>query len=173
MSKYVAFLRGVNVGGRIIKMADAKACLEKAGLQNVRTILQSGNVIFESDKSDIPEIKQLIERALTGSFNYQAKVQVLSIDNLQRIINDYPFGQAGVVQHDYVIFLENGLENEIVSEDYVLADGEKVKAGAGVIYWRVDKGSTLKSNFAKQLAKTKYKDFNTNRNLNTLRKIIT
>lgn len=172
MGKYVVFLRGVNVGGRIIKMADLKTCLETTGLKNVKTILQSGNVIFESDKTDTSKLKQQIEQALTKTFNYPAKVQVLSMVNMQRIIDNYPFGAAGASQHDYVIFMENGLEAEIIKEDYMLAKGEKVKAGAGVAYWRVDKGSTLKSDFAKQLSKTKYKDFNTNRNLNTLRKII-
>jgi uncharacterized protein (DUF1697 family) len=53
-----------------------------------------------------------------------------------------------------------------------LGPQERVAAGEGVVYWRVDKGSTLKSNFAKLLTKAKYRDFNTNRNLNTLRKLL-
>lgn len=153
-------------------MADVKACLEKSGLQNVKTVLQSGNVIFESNETDVSSLKGQIEVALTKTFNYPAKAQVLSADNLRKIIDNYPFGRAGASQHDYVIFMENGLENGIVKEDYKLAKDEKVRAGTGVVYWRVDKGSTLKSNFAKLLAKPQYKDFNTNRNLNTLRKLI-
>jgi uncharacterized protein (DUF1697 family) len=58
MTKYVAFLRGINVGGRIIKMADLRICLEKAGFGDVKTILQTGNVIFESDISDTAELKR-------------------------------------------------------------------------------------------------------------------
>ena len=49
--KYVALLRGINVGGRnIIKMGALKVCLEQCGFVNVATFIQSGNVIFESDK---------------------------------------------------------------------------------------------------------------------------
>ncbi len=171
MTKYVVLLRGINVGGRIIKMADLKACLEKAGLQNVVTLLQSGNVVFESDMS-APELKKLIESSLSARFGYPAKAQVLAMDSLRAIVASYPFGTAGDSQHDYVIFLENGLEKELAGEPCDLNAGEQVAAGRGVIYWRVDKGSTLKSAFAKLLTKAKYKDFNTNRNIKTLLKML-
>lgn len=169
--KYTAFLRGINVGGRIIKMADLKICLEKAGLQNVTTLLQSGNVIFESDLSQA-ELKKIIEVTLTKTFNYPAKVQVLSVEALQKIVMNYPFDATDVNQHNYVIFVENNLEKDLIDESYQLAPDEQIKAGQGVVYWRVDKGSTLKSTFAKQLTKAKYKNFNTNRNLKTLQKLL-
>jgi uncharacterized protein (DUF1697 family) len=171
MTNYVAFLRGINVGGRVIKMADLQACFRDLGLQNVRTVLQTGNVLFAS--SDSAELlKRRIEAGLARAFNYAAKSQVFKVDDLRRIIDAYPFGEAGNDQHDYVIFLENGLEKSLVSETYNLAMGERVAAGNGVVYWRVDKGSTLQSSFAKLLTKAKYKNFNTNRNLKTLRKLL-
>lgn len=152
-------------------MADLKVCLEKAGLRSVTTLLQSGNVVFES-KLTAPELKQLIETTLTETFGYPAKAQVLLLETLAAIVNDYPFGTAGDNQHDYVIFLENGLEKDLAGEPCKLAVGEQAAAGQGVVYWRVDKGSTLKSTFAKLLTKAKYKDFNTNRNLKTLKKML-
>ena len=159
------------MGGRIIKMADLKVCFEKTGFKNVATLLQSGNVLFESDK-DASELKKEIEEALTKTFNYPAKVQVVDIQTLREVIDNYPFGNAGGSQHDYVIFMENGLERDVVNEQYEPALGERVQAGKGAVYWRVDKGSTLKSSFAKLLTKSKYKDFNTNRNINTLQKLV-
>jgi uncharacterized protein (DUF1697 family) len=171
MTQYVAFLRGINVGGRIVKMADLKTCLAEAGLSNITTFLQSGNVVFESALS-AARLKKVIETALTTTFSYPAKTQVFTVHDLRKIAEDYPFGVAGDDQHDYVIFIENGLEKTLLQESYNLAPGEKVSAGKGVIYWRVDKGSTLRSSFAKLLTKAKYKDFNTNRNLKTLLKII-
>jgi uncharacterized protein (DUF1697 family) len=68
MTKYVAFLRGINVGGRIIKMTKLKACFEKAGFSNVSTLLQTGNISFESDKKE-RELKTEIETLLTNTFN--------------------------------------------------------------------------------------------------------
>lgn len=172
MTMYVAFLRGVNVGGRIVKMAELKTCFEKAGFKNVSTLLQSGNVIFESDKSE-PALKSEIEQLLTKNFNYPAKVQVLKLSRLKKLIDGYPFGAAGPKQHNYIIFMENGLEKTALDDDYELGAGEKVQAGAGVIYWRVDQGQTLRSSFGKLLSRSKYKNFNTIRNINTLNKILT
>ena len=171
MTRYVAFLRGVNVGGRTIRMADLRACLEKAGLNDVVTLLQSGNVVFASGRS-ASELKKLIETALAKTFGYPAKAQVISLSRLAEIVDKYPFGTAGDDQHNYVVFMEDGLENELVAEPCELTTGEQVAAGQGAVYWRVDKGSTLKTGFAKLLTKAKYRDFNTNRNLRTLKKIL-
>jgi uncharacterized protein (DUF1697 family) len=170
MTKYVAFLRGINVGGRIVKMADLKVCLEKGGLKNVKTILQTGNVVFESDQNEA-QLKSLIEQTLTKTFSYPAKVQVLSIDNLNKTIKAYPF-KAKEGYHSYVIFIENGLEKDLAQEKSGLEGSlEQVAAGQGVVYWQVERGQTLKSTFGKILSKSKYKELNTNRNLNTLQKI--
>ena len=171
MKRWIALLRGVNVGGRTIKMAELREVIEEAGLENVETVLQSGNVTFDS--SDGPSrLKEKLEAALRERFGYDAKVQVIERGQLGKIVDAYPFGKADASQHDYVIFLERGLERDLADEEVELGVQERVAAGDGVLYWRVDKGSTLKSNFAKLLTKTKYRDFNTNRNLNTLRKLL-
>ncbi len=170
MNKYVAFLRGINVGGRIIKMAELKACFEKAGFKDVSTLLQTGNVVFESNLTE-PKLKKQIEELLTKEFNYPAKVQVISIKNLKKIVQDNPFANAPADYHQYVIFIENDLEIQLVA-DAGKQLGEEVKAGHAVVYWKVRKGQTLTTPFAKLLTKSKYKDFNTNRNINTLQKIL-
>lgn len=173
MSKYVAFLRGINVGGRIIKMADLKACFEGMSFKNVSTLLQSGNVIFESNTNQ-QKLKAKIEGGLTKTFNYPAKVQVFSLDNLKEITDAYPFDTSDEDFQHYVIFLEGNLAKDLASEDGEL-DGkiEKIKLGEGVVYWQVQKGMTLKSGRSKYLTKPKYKDFNTTRNIKTLKKIAT
>lgn len=170
MTKYVAFLRGINVGGRIVKMAELKACCEGAGLQNVSTVLQTGNVIFESDES---ELKSVIESALTKTFEYPAKAQIIELDELRQIIKSYPFDSSDENMQHYVIFMENDLEkvlfNEVESLDTQI---DSLAEGNGVLYWRVQKGMTLKSVFAKFLTKSKYRLYNTNRNIKTLKKLI-
>lgn len=171
MTEYAAFLRGINVGGRTIKMDDLRRCLEKAGLNGARTLLQSGNVVFQSSLSAV-ELKNLIETNLSREFGYPAKAQVLPLSKLAEIVHKYPFGLATDAQHDYVILMEDGLEKDLVAEPCELAPGERVVAGQGVVYWRVDKGMTLKSDFAKVLAKPKYRVFNTNRNIRTLKRML-
>ena len=152
-------------------MAELRSVLEAAGLETVETILQSGNVNLDSPDG-AARLKDRLETTLRERFGYDAKVQVLERDQLGRIIDAYPFGKADASQHDYVIFLERGLERDLAAEEVELGADERVAAGDGDVYWRVDKGSTLKSNFAKLLTKAKYRDFNTNRNLNTLRKLL-
>src|SRR5437868_449507 len=109
MVKYAAFLRGVNVGGRMVKMAELKASFEKAGLQAVKTLLNSGNVVFESDKTE-QQLKKQIEETLTKTFGYPAKVWVLSVSELKNLVDANPFINAPKDYHQYVIFFENGLE---------------------------------------------------------------
>jgi uncharacterized protein (DUF1697 family) len=168
---WVALLRGVNVGGRTIKMQELRETLDDAGLENVATVVQSGNVTFDSSNS-AAKLKDLIESALRQRFGYDAKVQVIEREELRKVIDAYPFGTADASRHDYVIFLERGLEQDLAAEKVELGAQEKVAAGDGVVYWRVDKGSTLKSNFAKLLTMAKYRDFNTNRNIKTLRRLL-
>jgi uncharacterized protein (DUF1697 family) len=171
MKHWVALLRGVNVGGRTIKMEQLRAAFTDLDLENVATILQSGNVTFDSPRT-AAKLKDRMEEGLRKRFGYDAHVQVIERDALRKIIDDYPFGTADRDRHDYVIFMERGLEKNLAAENVELGPKEKVEAGDGVVYWRVDKGSTLQSAFGKLLTKSKYRDFNTNRNVRTLRKLL-
>jgi uncharacterized protein (DUF1697 family) len=167
----VAFLRGINVGGHNIKMAELTTCFESLGFQSVVTILQTGNVMFETNIK-LPEIKMIIENALVSQFHYSIKVQVYSLDKLKEIVAHNPF-MSDDTHHSYVLFFENKLEKQLLEEATGLDNRvDSVQAGDGVIYWRVPIGLTLTSAFAKYLTKAKYKKFNTNRNIKTLQKII-
>jgi uncharacterized protein (DUF1697 family) len=167
---WVALLRGVNVGGRVVRMAELRDALQAFGLEDVATILQSGNVRFVSEAS-AAALQARIEAKLRERFGYDAHVQVLERDRLRKIVDAYPFGAAEDTRHDYVIFMERGLETALAAENVELGDNERVAVGDGVVYWRVDKGSTLRSSFGKLLTRASYRDANTNRNLRTLRKL--
>lgn len=171
MRHWIALLRGINVGGRTIRMAELRDALTQLGLENVATVLQSGNVTFDSPLT-AAKLQVQIEGALRKRFEYEAHAQVTEREQLRKIVEVYPFGTADADRHDYVIFMERGLEGDLAAEKVELAANEKVAAGDGVVYWRVDKGSTLQSAFGKLLTKAKYRDFNTNRNVRTLRKLL-
>jgi uncharacterized protein (DUF1697 family) len=126
----------------------------------------SGNVRFDSSVAG-EKLQATIEKGLGERFGYEAHVQVIERGRLERVVDAYPFGAAGEDSHDYVVFMERGLEKDLAAEKVELGKDERVEAGDGVVYWRVDKGSTLQSPFGKLLAKAKYRDFNTNRNLRT------
>jgi uncharacterized protein (DUF1697 family) len=169
--RYVAFLRGINVGGRTIKMAELKAFFEGSGYEEVTTILQSGNVVFDSD-ARLPALKRTIEAGLSSRFDYPAHVQIFPLAQLRRIVDASPF-EGDSATHSYVIFFEKGLEKQLAQEASGLdGNAESIQIGDSVIYWKVSKGSTLESDFAKFLTKARYRSLHTNRNINTLRKIV-
>ncbi|HEX5965409.1 MAG TPA: DUF1697 domain-containing protein [Pyrinomonadaceae bacterium] len=89
MTKYVALLRKINVGGQnVIKMDALREAFEAAGLKNVRTFQQAGNVVFETTAKN-PVAK--IERVLSVSFDSDLKAIVFSLDELANIAKRNPF----------------------------------------------------------------------------------
>src|SRR4051794_34810494 len=89
-TQFAAFLRGVNVGGVNLKMADVAAALADAGFANVRTILATGNVLLESS-SAVSTVRKKAESALRETFGYDAWVLAYKIETLRDIVEAYPF----------------------------------------------------------------------------------
>jgi uncharacterized protein (DUF1697 family) len=172
MTKYIAFLRGINVGNIRIKMPDLKAAFERMNCTEVKTFLQSGNVVFNSEKT-VQDIKSTLEKGLTETFNYDAYVLIYAFDSLSDIIAQYPF-ERDENHHAYVLFVQNAvIFDELALFASNLGDESKrVQLGKTALYWRVETGQTLETVFAKTLAKAKYKKYITVRNLNTLEKMI-
>jgi uncharacterized protein (DUF1697 family) len=169
MKKQIALLRGINVGNIRIKMPDLKLAFETLGFQQVKTYLQTGNVIFESDKT-LEEVKPILEKVLSETFHYEAFVLLYDFDFLSNIIDKYPF-EREKSHHAYIIFIDN---EAIFGELKNLSENsdEPIKSGNQVIYWKVVKGKSLETPFSKILAKAKYKKNTTVRNINTLEKMI-
>jgi uncharacterized protein (DUF1697 family) len=90
----VAFLRGINVGGhKKISMADLKKAFESLGFKNVRTVLASGNVVFEAPGKD-RALADTIAARLENVFGFPVKVVLRSVGELQAIVNADPFKGA-------------------------------------------------------------------------------
>ncbi|MDP2329037.1 MAG: DUF1697 domain-containing protein, partial [Dehalococcoidia bacterium] len=86
MARLVAFLRGVNVGGINIKMADLAQVFTGLGYTDVRTVLASGNVLFDTKERDRTATKRRIEAALTERFGYEAWVILLDLPAVAKVI---------------------------------------------------------------------------------------
>lgn len=171
MKSFVAFLRGINVGGRNISMSDLKSCGESIGLHDVRTVLQTGNIIF-SDVRSSQLLEKLLANAIAGSFHFTPAIFIYESALVKTVVDQNPWSSVTADSHVYVVFFKNGLEDTLLKEFKSLPSGiDMIQSGKGVVYWRVPKGMTLKSPFAKLLAKASYKDFNTVRNIRTLEKI--
>jgi uncharacterized protein (DUF1697 family) len=171
--RYVVLLRGVNVGGVKVTMAPLRAALAAAGFSNVTTLLASGNVLLES-ADDRAAVKAVCERVLRDTFTYDAWVLVYTVAEIQAIVDAYPFVRVDDVQHPYVIFSEDGVSSsELAAVDGVDAAVEQVQLGPhGVLYWQVDRGSTIGSVIGKASARARYKSTTTTRNLRTVEKLL-
>ena len=108
MTKFVAFLRGINVGGnKLIKMEDLKKCFASAGFKNVKTILASGNVLFESANADENALAKKIADKLKAELGHDVGIQIRSIDEIQKLADRAPFKKIKVTPETrlYITFL--------------------------------------------------------------------
>jgi uncharacterized protein (DUF1697 family) len=107
-SQYVAFLRGINVGGNsLIKMADLKKAFEKMGFTDVRTVLASGNVLFTPEQTDKTALARAIESGLKKALGKDIHAMVRSIDDIRKLRSLEPFKEIKVTPSIrlYVTFL--------------------------------------------------------------------
>jgi uncharacterized protein (DUF1697 family) len=97
MVRYVAFLRGINVGGKsVIKMETLKASFKMYGFKNVKTFIQSGNILFDSTSSNISSIEKKIEKFLLEEYKSEIKVIVRSAAEIKDIVEHNPFQKVKV-----------------------------------------------------------------------------
>src|SRR2546425_2465522 len=92
MIRFVAFLRAINVGGRnLIKMEDLSRVFVRSGFKNVRTFIQSGNVIFDASETNPNVLAKRIEKKLHKSLGHEVTVIVRTIAELEDILKRNPF----------------------------------------------------------------------------------
>jgi len=90
--KYIALLRGINVGGqKKMKMLDLRAMCEKIGLKEVQTYIQSGNIIFESPEKDTVILEKALKGEIQESFGFDVPVMVMKQAYLQQVVENNPF----------------------------------------------------------------------------------
>jgi uncharacterized protein (DUF1697 family) len=171
--RYVALLRGVNVGGKsLVKMGDLKSCLEALGLDNVSTYIASGNVLFESAERDVAKLEKRIERAIEKRFELPVRVVTLDRTAYGRIVKAIPkswAGDAGLRAN--VAFVRRGTDAKQVVRDLQPDPSvEEVKAVDGAILWATRRNALDRSVMRKLIGGAAYKEL-TVRNLNTTLKL--
>jgi len=112
--KYVAFLRGINVGGKNkVKMETLREVCASLGFENVKTYINSGNVIFETKKTDDQKLAEKLEKAIEKEFALNIKVMVRSRSGIEEIVKNNPFnGQFENAKDLHVFFLDEELSAE-------------------------------------------------------------
>lgn len=103
--RYVALLRAVNVGGRVVKMDELKTIFAMPGFKNISTYIQSGNVLFDSAETDTTKLEKKIESKLLKALNYEVTVFLKTHEDLAGIIENNPYGGEPEGKNLYLSFL--------------------------------------------------------------------
>ncbi len=110
MIPLIGFLRGINVGGHHkVPMAELRDTLTEIGCENVRTLLNSGNFVFETAQSNIQLLENIIEESLSQSFGFPIPAIIKTKKEISDLISENPF-QTIKMHKDirlYVSFLKN------------------------------------------------------------------
>ena len=170
--KYCAFLRGVNVNGTAMKMAEVCDVFKKAGMKDVSSVLATGNILFESDETT-ENLKQKLEKSLSEHFQYEAFLFLKTDEEVKEILENSPFEKDENL-HIYSFICNSGDENLLMQEFLKTnhQEQEEAKLINGNFYWKIPKGNTLDSEFGKILGKKSFKNILTSRNINTIEKIV-
>jgi uncharacterized protein (DUF1697 family) len=170
MTRYVALLRGINVGGNnLIKMTALKACIEELGFEDVATYIASGNVLFGAPKAAVAQLTTRIEAALGAAFDYRASVVLRSQKEMERIVGRAPpgFGTEPAKYRYDVIFLKPPLTAASAIKDVPANPAvDRAHAGSGVLYFSRLASKASQSRLSKVMSLPIYKSM-TIRNWNT------
>ncbi|WP_339625247.1 DUF1697 domain-containing protein [uncultured Maribacter sp.] len=131
---YVAFLRGINVSGkRKVPMVELRAMCERLNLQDVKTYIQSGNIVFKSSIVKAKDLAILLHNEIKKHFGFDVPVIVKTVDGLSQIIEKNPFISQEDIAANKIYFvllssqpanelLENLSEETFENEEYAVID---------------------------------------------------
>lgn len=136
--KYLALLRGINVGGKnMIKMSELRDCLSVAGFENVQSYIQSGNIIFETNESNKTSVTTTVEQAIEKDFGLKIPVVLLSKKELETVVHELPknWNSRPDWKYNYLFLKEPYIIKDVVAAvGQLKPDIEEMVAGKGVLY---------------------------------------
>lgn len=173
--KHISVLRGINVSGqKKIKMADLRSILEKAGLQNVTSYIQSGNLLFESKANDAAELSKLIAKTIQTAYGFDVPVLTLAPDYLRKVHQSNPFlpdHQDEINRLYYTFLAEAPSKEKVKALEAIEFKEDQIIIKNKVVYVYVP-GGYGRSKFSNNFIENKLKVKATTRNWKTVNKLI-
>ena len=173
MNVYVAFLRGINVGGKnMVSMKALKESFERLGFKDVTTYINSGNVLFRAASNDPRKLESRIDRMLSQEHGVQGKTVVRSHAEMARLVKTIAATWKPDPKARYnVIFLRHSIDSERVLDGIdIKPDIERIVYCPGTLLWAARINGLTRSAMLKLASRPIYKDM-TVRNLNTTKKV--
>lgn len=185
---YVALLRGINVGGNNkVDMKRLKAAFEQAGMRQVVTYINSGNIVFSWDAEEAAsgrslsgEQEQELKRKLAGileetilrEFNLPIRVVIRSLKDIREVIRHLPeaWTNDDTMRSDVLFLWAEADAPEVLDELKFKPEIDRVLYAPGAVLWSVDRANATRSGMQKLIG-TKLYGLMTVRNVNTTRKI--
>lgn len=175
MEQYIAFLRGINVGGKNkISMSELKQSFEQNGFQNVITYINSGNVIFSSDNNDENKLKEECEALISVRFQMKIPVSIVSVKDLADAYDHAPlwWGQDKDSKHNAIFIIPPVTVEEVFEQVGVIKPEYETVAYYGrVVFWSAPIKTFSRTRWSKIVGSSLY-DSVTIRNSNTVIKLL-
>lgn len=175
MRKYIAFLRGINVGGKNkISMPELKNLFEQNGFADVTTYINSGNVIFSSDHKDEKKLKEECEIFIANKFRLNIPVTIIAVNDLIAAHDHAPlwWGHDKDSKHNAIFVIPPTTVGEVIENvGAIKPEYEKVDYYGSVIFWSAPIETFSRTRWSKIVGSSLY-DSITIRNANTVRKLI-
>ncbi len=172
--KYVALLRGVNVGGaNMVSMAELKAAFQAAGVHDVRTYINSGNIIFSSDAVARGQLTDRLQKAIRAHGGPDVNLQLRDVDELAAVVDSIPstWTNDATMKCD-VVFLQDDVDRREILDEFGPRPGvEDAFYVPGAVIWRVYRKDATRSRLTRIAGSALYRRV-TVRNCNTVRKIV-
>ena len=175
MKKYIALLRGINVGGKNkVSMKELKELLEKSSFQDVVTYINSGNIIFSSENSDTEFLQRNMEALIWEKFKLELSVMVISAEELIGALSNAPdwWNVDKESKHNAIFVIPPTTVEEVFKEvGEIKPEYEKVSSFGRVIFWSAPLKTFSRTRWSKVAGKTIYNRI-TIRNANTAKKLM-
>jgi uncharacterized protein (DUF1697 family) len=174
MEKYIALLRGVNVGGKNkVSMPSLKAAFEEAGFSEVGTYINSGNIIFSAEEDDIVVLQQKCRQAIMDAFHLDIAVAVLSAKDLSEALDHAPawWDRDSGSKHNAIFVIAPANPDSIIeSVGRLKPEYEQVSHYGRIIFWSAPLETFSRTRWSKIVSTPAYGSV-TIRNANTARKL--
>ena len=175
MQKYIALLRGINVGGKNkIAMPLLKAALETAGFSEVATYINSGNVIFSTSNEDTVALQKICQQVIADTFQLEIAVAVISADELREALEHAPpwWDKNSEAKHNAIFIIAPATVDDVMkSVGEAKPEYEQVSGYGQVIFWSAPLATFSRTRWSKIVSTAAY-DSVTIRNANTAKKLL-
>lgn len=172
--RYIALLRGINVGGNNkVPMKELKSCFEALGFNNVQTYINSGNVIFEVPVIDRKELVDQCEQAVGNHFSFKVTCTVVSADELNDALDHAPewWGKDVASSHNALFIIAPETPATIINEiGEINPEYERIASHGSIIFWSATVKTFGRTRLSKIVGTLAYRSI-TIRNINTTKKL--